>query len=332
MSCPQVPIPSISDQATNAAHLMTAMGAQACQTDNKTFSAQATLSSLFVSLGIQITAGSTSTLGCEQLLAISNKYNQSVANINCILNKSSNVVSTIVNNVNSFKVSNIGNGSLKMVCPQGIKVTQGINAKIITSINLSDSEISQINNETKAVITEVAKTMQKNISDIGATASGGKQAIDSLTNIQNINNNSNIRETIKSITSSISNTNAITFENIGNGELLVAGSDCIVNQDMVVNILSKAIVDNAISNAFSSVSDSINKISTETVQQTEGTGFGDIVRSYWSNFFTSASINLIVGGIVLIIVLGALIKILPSIFSAAMESGKVKKLASKNML
>lgn len=324
--CPPAPTPSEYDTKKGAGALATAMGATACQTDNHNFALAFDVGGWGLSSDFTCNYSDAKTLGCEQLLASSTKYLTAIQNISCVLDQSQNVIKTTVNNVNSVNFI-AGPYSSLTACGGGVDITQGITMDVITSMNLSQSEIDLIAKEVKSVCDTVNKGIQDNISQAGATASGGKTIIDNLNQFDNIDYNSKVRQALNSVTMTVdANNNINIIAQQGSKVLYSANAKCNFNQNITTKVIASIIVNNVLRSTYSSVIDLINKASNETTQTTKGSGFADQVKAIWDNIVAKTGIwgiILIVLGIVLVI--GAII-IGPKLFKTYTEAKTGKKI------
>ncbi len=304
-TCPPPPKPTPQEENDALAKVIEASGIQACRTDNTQASLQAKASVLgLASAGINMSFNQTSTVGCEQVVASSKKYQQTQQNITCMIKQSKNVSSTTINNVNSI-IFEAGN-NLEVDCASGgINITQGAAVRFIQSINFSSQEINQIAQQTKSIVKDLISNASNSTTEAGATPQGQKTLTDINNKIDAIDFNQSVSQSVNEVNTSVNTQNKILLK-AGNN-LKIKGSQCKFSQDIVVNIIASTIVDNAIDNALSQVGEIVNESDVQNVQTSENIG-PDMGKSFWENFDNK---YLIIAGVVIVcvIIIGIIIKL-----------------------
>jgi hypothetical protein len=297
--CPPVPPPSESEKAGAAADLMKATGAQACSTHQMSATAKATVSALFASAALSLTASESSTLGCEQIIAIAEKYRAVQQNVTCILNQSTTTIKKVLTNVNSIRFE--AGGDLNIMCPD-LKIGQGISIKTVDEINISDQDETQIADDISSVAKAVANTIQTNVAGFGSTEKGGKEVIDRLTQVDNIDYKAKVKQAFREFSTTMDNQNNLVFKAGGNINIM-AKEQCQITQDIVLDLASKYVIDSVLKDAFSTSISSVNDFENQIQQSSQGKGAESLDEGFWNNYFNSSMMMYIIGGIILFVLL-----------------------------
>lgn len=297
--CPPVPPPSESEKAGAAADLMKATGAQACSTHQMSATAKATVSALFASAALSLTASESSTLGCEQIIAIAEKYRAVQQNVTCILNQSTTTIKKVLTNVNSIRFE--AGGDLNIMCPD-LKIGQGISIKTMDEITISDQDETQIADDISSVAKAVANTVQTNVAGFGSTEKGGKEVIDRLTQVDNIDYKAKVKQAFREFSTTMDNQNNLVFKAGGNINIM-AKEQCQITQDIVLDLASKYVIDSVLKDAFSTSISSVNEFENQIQQSSQGKGAESLDEGFWNNYFNSSMIMYIIGGIILFVLL-----------------------------
>lgn len=299
--CPPVPPPTESEKAGAAADLMKATGAQACSTHQMSATAKATVSALFASAAISMTASESSTLGCEQIIAIAEKYRAVQRNVTCILNQSTTTIKKVLTNVNSIRFE--AGGDLNIMCPT-MKIGQGISIKTMDEINISDQDETQIADDISSVAKAVANTIQTNVAGFGSTEKGGKEVIDRLTQVDNIDYKAKVKQAFREFSTTMDNQNNLVFKAGGNINIF-AKEQCEITQDIVLDLAAKYVIDTVLKDAFSSSMSSVNEFENQIQQSSEGKGAEALDDGFWSGYFSGNLVMYLIGGVILLVILYA---------------------------
>jgi hypothetical protein len=271
--CPEVPTLPLAQVSTEANKILEAAGAQACETSAsiQQFEAQFKAQSLLggVAGGVKASNSNTSAIGCEQLTVIANKYNKTVQNVACMLKTSKNVTRTTATGINSI-VWEAG-GDMDIDCGEkGLNFNQKMKLNIISKINLSNQELTQIANEVNDVVKNVAEAVQESKSGIGATPQGQKAISDTMTNINIVDQKNKIDEQIKELNTSVSGSNTVVIK--AGGNVKIRGKGCNVSQDMVIDMVADQLVNDAVTTSLSSLSKTVAETETKLAQKAENKG------------------------------------------------------------
>lgn len=304
--CPPPPQPTPQEANDALTKVIESSGIQSCRTDNTQASLQAKASMLgLASAGVSMSFNNTSTVGCEQIVATSKKYQQTQQNVSCMIKQSQNVNSTTLNNVNSiiFKAGN----NLNVDCLSGINISQGASVRFIQAIKFNSQEINQIAQQTKGIVQDLIANKSSSTTEAGATPQGQKTFTDINNKIDAIDFNQSVSQSVNEVNTSVNTQNKILLE-AGNN-LTIKGSQCNFKQDILVDLIASTIVDNAVENALRQIGEFVNETDSQNVQTSENKG-PDMGKSFWENFDNSTK-YLIIGivAIVLIIVIGIIVKL-----------------------
>lgn len=319
-NCPPAPVLTTNDQRIAAAtQMMTAMGAKSCQTDNANFAASLSFNSLFVSGGASANYSQAATLGCEQLIAQSQEYTTALSRITCIINRSKNTIKTAVTGINSVKFE-AGPNSIMNVCGFGADIKQGIKVEVINSMQLTDEEVQQISKELKSVAETAIQNIQNNVSEAGATASGGKDLLDTLRKLQTSDYDSKVKEAVRSIEMKVQGNNTILITAKPGAVFNYAAlGKCNFDQNIGVQVYASLIASNVLQSTFSSVLDQMDKFSAENKQITKGSGFASQVKAFWDNYSSMVSSGYLVAGIIVVALVIGLILVGPKLLDTFMK-------------
>lgn len=266
-TCPPPPPMTPAQQGAKAAELAKAVGATACQRSSATERSETQghagidlgfLGKAGVSVGNVTTSQSQTAIGCEQLIAISDTYNKAVSNISCSLSK---------NQYTSTKTLTTGNTitfeagkDLNVNCPV-LKIDQGINVKFVSLEQLTESEKTSMANEITDVIKKTDEALQEQKLGVGAMGDGSKIIKDTAVDIQQQDYKLVVNEVIKEMDLKVDSKNNITFR--AGGNLNITGDQCILTQNIVLDIVAQNIVSSTLDKIFS------GKISNELVQESK---------------------------------------------------------------
>jgi len=272
--CPPVPTLPANQLATEAKTILEAAGAQACHTEASIQQAEAQFSgsSVFGSIsgGVKASNSDTSAIGCEQLAVIANKYNKAVQNVACILKTSKHITTTTVKGVNNINFESTDGGVTINCGKEGLDFKQKMNLKVISNINLSNEELTQITNDINDVVKTTVQAVQDSTSGIGATPQGNKAISDTITNINSIDQKNKIDEKIKEVINNISGTNSLTVK--GKESVLVEGKNCKISQEMVIELVANQIVKESVSDSLSSISKTVSETESSVSQKSVNKG------------------------------------------------------------
>lgn len=304
-TCPPPPQVDHETKMQDAAGVIQAMGIQACNTSNYNASASASISTLIGSGAATFQVNHTATVGCENLNVIADNYKNTQNNITCILNQSKSIMKSTTAALNQIQISASGEGSqLTINCPQQLQFKQGINVTSITQFTASDQDTAAISSEVKSLAQSTANILNKDASGLGADTHGSKNISQMLQNIQQANLSEQIKQAIKDVSISTNGTNMIKIESSGkNSKVFIGGSNCVINQDIVLNLVSTMIMNNVMSSTFSDVIDAINKRDLEVQNLDERKGVGNTFDSMYEYLQANQKALVILGGIIAVCVL-----------------------------
>jgi hypothetical protein len=289
------------------ADYLTAMGVEACST-NATL--DQTNGSMHMGGGLPFmqvnadasfstTKSTTSTVGCEQIVAQSQAYNDTVNNVSCQLKKiSANSTSNVIAN----QKLEVGKGA-EINC-LGFDFSQNQTVTMNTIASLSVEEQSVIANTVKKGLDQVASAAQSSIQGFGATPQGSKALSDNQTNINNNSIDQDIKDNVSNAISSIVSTQEGKFY----GKINSPAAPCKFNQTQVFTVISKSIIENSFKKAFSN--EAINDIKQAATVKQEAVNAGAPTAAPPINYAASYSgMNMIIaiGGIFAIVIFGIIV-------------------------
>ena len=309
--CPPVPDLPPEQVGSESGKILQAMGARSCKTDGSVFQAevQAKANALVVStsVGAKTSLAKTSAIGCEQIAAITNKYNKAVQNVACIINSSHNVTSTDVKGVQSvvFSATPIlgdpNSGNLEIDCPEGFNIDQNMVLKMVSKVNLSDDEIAQITSECNDVIKTAVDAVQNSTSGIAATPQGSKAISDTLANINTVDQKNQVKETIKEINTSMSGSQIVSMTG---KNVRISGKGCEIKQTMLIDLIAEQIVRDTVTTGLTTINKSVMETETKMSQTAKNLGAEELGLKLDNPGAISKWAYIIIGVVLLVLVLG----------------------------
>jgi len=230
-----------------------AMGAQACNTSMSYDSTSGSLhadanagpmgimGSVHADASFSTTKESSTSVGCEQIIAQSNAYNDTVNNVKCQLNKisssgSSNIITNQVMTISETAEIKCGRDSI-------FDLSAKIKANVISSLSSKDQ--TTIANTIQKGLAQVNDAQQEAKNGFGSTSHGQKTLSDNKTNLLSSDMASKISDQVASSISNVMDNQ--TFEFKGK---LNSSRDCKFSQDMVVTVLAQSMVSSSFDAAF----------------------------------------------------------------------------------
>jgi len=311
--CPE-PVQTPSDVANNIASTLQAAGVQACSTDQSDAQFSAQMQGSVAGIGganmsMQGHTNHTATIGCEQVAAISNAYKQTVNNITCTIKNNTNNITNSQNAINAINIEAGGNISINCdscsgpSCASstggGLSFDQSINLSLVSKIQLSDSDVTSIANNTSAVCQGIVKAAQESTNGLGATPQGSKIIQTATNTISQQNFNEAITSAINNINVTQNANNSVTIK--AGGNITIVGKQCTFNQDAVLNIIAEAIVSNVIQSTMQNVATAINTNDNSAEQKATNKGV-EVLTNVAAPEQTSNPLNGIGSMVVMIVV------------------------------
>jgi len=290
--CPERPEVDTKTQLEDAANIIQSMGIRACSTDNTNISGSIAASIPFASGSATFQANHTATLGCENLNVIASNYRNTQNNISCILNQSENIVKVVTTALNNISITASGDGSVvDMQCANGLNINQGIEIKSVTNFSVSDQDTAAITSQISSLAQQTASVMNKDTSGLGADTHGSKNIQQQLQNIQQANLTEQVKQAVRDISISTSGQNMLTIEAKGkNSKVIISGSNCNINQYIVLDVAASMIMNNVMNSTFSGVVQAINKQDAKFENVEDRKGVGNTFDSMY-NWLTATQIG-----------------------------------------
>jgi len=266
-TCPPAMKMNQDEIAASADALAASMGVESCKTDSSISQGAGQVSALFSSVSIAASTSKTTTIGCEELIVMAEKNDQFRNDIVCILKKSQarNKVNVSVGN----KINIIAGKDVTTSCAE-LNFKQSIAVDIVVLADLSEDEKTDIANVTKNAVSSMTDTLQKSKNGLGATPQGAKMIQDLSSRIQAQDYKKQVDESIKEISIDMSQSNEINI--VVGGSINLRGKQCVMDQSIVLNLVSTLILDSVISKNFSSLGEQISESVTEVEQESEAKG------------------------------------------------------------
>ena len=188
-SCPPPPPANKEQLKTEGTALMQAAGIKTCETSQSSFTAQAN-ASVDMPLGLggadfsmSTTSNKSSSIGCEQIAVITDKYRKTVNSTTCLLKKTKNVVRNTIAGINSVVFDAGRDLDVNCAGEEGLSIKQKMVLEMVSQINLSQTELAQIETACKDVVKTIAENAMNSDNGLGATPQGQKMIKDTLTDI-----------------------------------------------------------------------------------------------------------------------------------------------------
>jgi hypothetical protein len=288
-SCPTPPKPSDEQLGSVASQICKTMGIESCKTSS--YTAQAEVDAFLASASLNVSG--SSTVGCDQVMAMANSYYQSQQNISCVLKQTSTKNQTTVTGINSININALRDDFIAE-CP--LEIDQKLRINLVELSQLSQEQKNEIAKSVKTTTDDIVKTLQDSKSGFGATPQGSKYISDTLSKIQNIDFNQNVTQTLNEITTSVQGGNTI---NITAGRsVILKGSQCKISQDSVIDIMATSILNDQISNIFTSMSEMTKKTTTDNTQKSDNQGMPNLFEGKWVKYLMMGiAVIVLFGGI-----------------------------------
>lgn len=300
-TCPPPPKLPDAERGSRAAEIAEAMGVQSCDTSTKTFNASAdysALGGLAAKGSIDITYNESSSIGCEPLIISADTYYKNQQAINCTLKSSKATVSREFNAGNKIVLE--AGRDIKTNCNEFV-INQSVSINVVDLTQLSTSDVTSIAKATKDVISSITNNVLEQKMELGATPNGAKDVKDKLAQINETDYNALVNETINNISLSVNASNDIIIK--AGRDLILSGERCKFSQDIVLEIVSTAIITDSVSRVFESVSEVINTNDEGRKQVYDAKGLSDFIAkarkrgTSWITWIIIIAVVLIGGGI-----------------------------------
>ena len=296
--CPTAPKLSAEQKGEKAAEILKAMGITTCSIDQASFSASANASILgLAKAGMQISGNSTSTVGCEQVVANVDSYNQAQQNIQCTINKATN--KTVVNTRAGNSVEFTADKDLNVECPV-LNITQNLNLTSLNTSQLNSELKDEIKKQTETLVKKTNNVIQDTKNGLGATGQGQRDISVSNTNIEQQDYSKIVNETLNELKIDTDAQNNIKLKSGGN--LTIKGNSCIIDQNLLLKVITENILTNAFTKSFDNISKIINESDKKTSQKADNRGADDLAKAGLGDE-TSWTTYLIWGLVILFVVI-----------------------------
>ncbi len=308
-SCPPPPPPTREQLKTEGAALMQAAGVRTCETSQSSFTAEAhgSISVPFAGadFGMSMTSNNSSSIGCEQIAVITDKYRKTVNSATCLLKKTKNVVRNTITGINSVVFEAGRDLDVNCSGEEGLSIKQKMSLDMISQINLSQAELTQIETACKDVVKTIADTAMSSNNGLGATPQGQKMIKDTLTDIEQNDYKSSISETLNETVTKMAGSNTVLLK--AGRDLKITGSRCVFEQDMLIKMIAASTIDSTISDMMKNLSDTISDTSVSTKTTAENRGADDLAKAVRTETpdrsLISPTTAIIIGAVVVLVVI-----------------------------
>lgn len=265
-SCPPPPTPSPEEYGKTLQDIIKASGIQACRTDNTQvgmkYTAEVKSFLANASVGASFDYNNTSTLGCEQVVAITKKYKTCVQNVSCVLNQVKSEQIVQVNAGNKILIE--AGRDINYDC-KALKIKQSGNIKLIALKQMSSASKNAISAQTKSLVNDIAKITQDSYTQAGATPQGSKIFQDLQSKLDQIDYSANVSQVLDTMSVSLGTNNEIVLR--AGRDLIVKGDQCEMTQEIIIDVLASNIVNNVVESAMEQLGDFVNTTSSEAEQK-----------------------------------------------------------------
>jgi hypothetical protein len=289
------------------AQYLRALGAQSCSTHATLDQTNGSmhmggnlgpLMSVNADASFSTTKSTTDTVGCEQIAAQSNAYNDTVNNVKCQLTSiASSASATAVSN-QSLEFCN----TFEAHCSGDFSSKQKANITINSIATLSNEDATVIASTVQKGLSQVASVIQDSKNGFGATPQGSKSITDIKTNLTNNDTQNSIKKNASDAVAAI----------LGSQDQKICGKvyavNCTYDQDMVMTMVAQSIVDTAFNSSFNSdiKTQILQEASTKQKSIAEGAPTAAPPINYAASY-SGMNMIMAIGGIFTIIIFGIIV-------------------------
>lgn len=234
-------------QEDNVSKLLNKLGITSCHTTDTTVTFRNRASVLGITISNTTTTKEySSSLGCEDLFLLSDKYRQSVQNVSCIISSRKNNAEIQLYTGNSINIS--ANNDLNVSC--NLNITQDIGTKILKiSSVISDEEINKVSDECRKLQKDIEEVIIKSVdknAKIKATETA-KEITQKIEEIKNYSYSSIVSQTLNSINVTLNTKNDIF---ISADDINLSADQCRITQTIIADVMATVVIQSAMSSAF----------------------------------------------------------------------------------
>lgn len=209
----------------------------------------------------------SSTLGCESLAVSAALFAQTKKSIAEILNCTCNMTTLNLELSNFMKVINYGT----MNCD--LSMNQNIEGGIKIIGELSESQVNEIANLSKNFVDNSMQSILDRESEMGSTPTGDTTLQMKMSQLNEETSVQQMTTSINEIMMNIKFGNTMIFENFGT----ITGKSCVFDQNILINLVSEAILTKGIETAISTDIFTEIKDIIETNRTLKDKGAGDMM-------------------------------------------------------
>lgn len=308
-TCPPPPPLSEDQAASESANLLKAAGIRSCETSQMSMTAEAHIKVPYANAGMSMTANSSSTIGCEQVSVITEKYRKAINNTTCLLKEQTNSTKNTMTGINSIKFK--AGRDLEIDCStanpngDGLNINQNMQLDMVSTVQLKQEQVEQIQNACKDVVTSALESAKESKTGLGATPQGQKTIIDKITDIQQNDYKASINKSINEVSNKMNGSNEILLET--GRDLRISGSRCKFEQDMVLKMIASSVVDSTLSDMMGSLSDTINDTVVKDKQTSDNKGADDLAKAVKTDDSMDKNTMYAVIAVAVVLVVGGII-------------------------
>lgn len=314
---------TVKDKAGAVAEMLQAAKIQSCYSKSDTTSTMALAITPFGGGGANVVTNSTTSIGCENLVALGIKYKQTLHNITCVINKSIKNVTSNTVTINSVQISASDGAELNLDCGQSeLKIKQGIKLDANYNFRLTDEDKSQITSEVKTLTDAAINAIQANKSELGSTEKGNKFLTNIESEMTSINYSQKVSEAIQNISMKVDSSNILKITAKGRGtKVNISANGCEIDQNILAKITASMILQNAFSTSVSGIIDIVNKFDADIEQKSEGRGVAQLVEAFTNMMTALGTGPLILIAIIIMAVIIGIVMLAKALLGGGLPGG-----------
>jgi len=289
---------------------MKAMGVESCKTtadkDEYNWATSAEMD-ILGGLGGSVSVGasgggmktSNTSVGCEQITAISKISVDVTDKIKCTLQENILEISQNVKAYNSLKLK--AGKSLMMDCGKdGLQIDQQNQIKLKASISFSDQQISQVESTIKDGLKQTTDVIKSSTTGWGATPEGSKYIEETQEKIVKGEYDANIKKNIMTVSQMVTSGNEILME--AGGDIFIKGSSCKISQSNFVDLVAEIMYSNSMNDVFKEYYEKVREYDSKVSQTSDSAGAPTLPPAEFLNS-SSKTTKYIIGGIIIFFLL-----------------------------
>lgn len=246
------------------------------------------------------------SVGCEALAITTQKYYNATQRVMQILDCSCNIMKVDVVAGNNVRIK-AKNSEIRC----NININQTIDVKVATENSISETSQNQITTEVNNFINQAIDNIVFTEAEAGGISTGSKTFTDIDTKVLNQTYYNNVKNAVQESLLAVKTTNGVEIDLESS---VLTGEECNINQDIIIYLTAKNIMNRSLSNVFqdTNIQDALQKVSTMVKSKAKGVAditekagkvATDLTLAAWADENQGLAIVLIVVVIIVIILL-----------------------------